>query len=108
MSAKPTGENALGEDIESLLSLSLRAQGWEDQGEWERGGEGACRGALFLGPAILGDKLPQMGSPPRAKSSAASDPPEAESLSCKTCVNEVSKFKVSHGRHSVAKRTPLS
>ena len=80
-------ESALEESTESLLSLSLRAQELKGRGEPERGGEEACRGGLLLGAAILRDKLRQMGSPPRAKSSSASDPNEAESLSCKDCIN---------------------
>ena len=86
-------ESTLEECIESLLSLSLRAlEGW---GEWQHGGEGVCSGVLLLGAAILRDKLRHMGSPPRAKSSSASEPPEAESLSCKRLHESV--LKVSRG-----------
>ena len=93
VSAKLTvEESTLQEFIESLLSLSLRARGRERRGEWERGGEGALLGGLLLGAAILRDKLRHMGSPPRAKSSSASDPPEPESLSCKTCRDHIHRF----------------
>ena len=88
VSTKPTGEEeTLEESTESLLSLSLRARELQGRGEWERGGEMALRGALFLGAPILRDKLRHMGRPPRAKSSSASDPSKTESLSCMTCMS---------------------
>ena len=90
-------ESALENCMENVLSLSLRAPWLEARRQ--RGGEGARSGGLLLGSAILRDKLRQMGSPPRAKSSSVSEHPEAESLSCKSLHESV--LMVSCGRSRV-------